>query len=538
MDLVREEKKKKTGAHQGDGNGHGEGQGKGQGENPRRIPVIATAIQLLPRLFLFQSSPSFSGARFQLVRTVLRVITGSLLAVFILLVVCLVAQESMEVLRPLPMKLNCLDSSFSFSSFSSSSSSSSDIVCHDLEIDHLLVKLRLQLFDTNSNKKTKKANSDTKGKDKVDERDEVEVQEEAQNEGRKHRKSIGKAKKMHEFAVADPEGAGGPICDIEAVKDRNVHLWELTWLSVLPYLDNMQNATVYLNTVNKALDSDWQVLPFHEQLQQQQQQQKQKSGKTAPEIQQQSQHLHGLSRQARQPWRSFMRLRSPSRNVTVVTIRGTDMTSVLDALQDVDMYLESFVYHIVSHLVPGLRMLPGQIVRDLIRLSSDAWPQDGIACIDRGCERDAAVRAERRYYDIVLRFLNDDADEFATKYPHDRLLQIGHSLGGSIGAIVASRFPLAYRSYGFSSPGVELSMYKFGISSPEAVRRKATTVAVDNDVVPLIGGQIGTSVPLACFDSVKERCHSMESIVNSMWQICKEETLRERFPNVKDVILG
>ena len=196
------------------------------------------------------------------------------------------------------------------------------------------------------------------------------------------------------------------------------------------------------------------------------------------------------------------------------------------------------MYHLASHLIPGIRMLPGQIVRDLIRLSSEAWPQDGVSCIERGCLRDDAVRSERRYYDIVLRYLNNDAESFAEKMPNDKILLTGHSLAGAIGAIVASRFPLAHRSFGFSAPGVELSMYKFGIESPDLVRRKATTVVSDNDIVPHIGGAIGATLPLACHDFVKERCHAMESIVNSFWKVCKREVLMDRFPNVKDVSLN
>jgi hypothetical protein len=276
-----------------------------------------------------------------------------------------------------------------------------------------------------------------------------------------------------------------------------VGLFEMALMSVAPYLNNGTTVARFVSGMNAALGSDWTV-EFPTELD------------------------PGPSRKARQPWKSIVELHSESKNATFVAIRGTDPTSMYDLLQDVSIYVESFLYQLMTHVLPAAHLVPTTLICDAIGLASTLEAYT-VPWIDRRAE--GARSASRHFHDIVIAHVS--AMPAARQ---ERVAFVGHSLGGAVGHIAAAR--LGLRSFGIQSPGIILPRKKFGVGTDQ-IHRATTTVAVAPDVVPLIGWQGGDVIHARCTERITERCHIAEQVVAAIWQNCA--AVRDRHPQLIDV---
>ena len=303
--------------------------------------------------------------------------------------------------------------------------------------------------------------------------------------------------------ITDEEDSYPAVCQREV---NGVHVWELGWLSLATYISSNEDVEAYLRFVNTNLGADWEVSVEGKPL-----------------------------RETQRGWIGIFEFFSHSKNVSVVAVRGTDLTSAVDLLQDYVMYATPVLYHILANVVPGSIFLPAKLINDFIHV---------ISCLDRlwyvpkvpglptlsGLGLATGLMRDRQFDTIVLERV--DAELSRRKlWDHTearrRVLLAGHSLGGAINHIVGSKRHLY--SVAFSAPGVLLMHKRYHISRAD-VHRTAITFVVSNDIVPTIGWQGGELHHLECAADRREFCHAMEYMIFTMWTGCP--SIRRRYSRV------
>jgi lipase ATG15 len=276
---------------------------------------------------------------------------------------------------------------------------------------------------------------------------------------------------------------------------HGINVWELAWLALAPYVTNA-DVSKLLTFMEGNMEADWEA-HFPSDV--------------SPKF-------------GTVWWDGFIEFHSPARNVSVIAIRGTDLTSFADALQDINMFFEVALYHTLSSIVPGASMLPHSLVADFIKLAS------GVDSISGSATSWSPTDSEnsREYYSSVYRYLL----ALQNRRPPKHVVMVGHSLGGAVGHIVGSK--LGFPSLGFSSPGLTLSRKKFGIELPN-IHQFTTTIISSHDIVPLIGGQGGELHHVECLAERRELCHAVEFLVGTLWHSCG--TVREKFPKIEEITL-
>ena len=470
-------------------------------------------LQLWLPLFLMQSAPTVSGRRFNLIRMVLRCLHGTMFVVIGSLVVGVLIQETVPPLQPLPTRL----------SFETERRCSRDVVgITRMTLDHLVVQLSLTKLGSRPNSA----------------RREAVTQED-----------------LDAFELELDDDHLGSLCRFKA-PGSGIAVFELALLSVGTYVASPSDFHKFVEFVNDALGVDWQ--PLFPSLQD--------SG--VP------------SRSAGMPWRSFVHLRhnrsiplhSDERNessrqtaaLDIIAVRGTDLTSMYDMLEDVAIYTESLLFQLLPTVVPGAGLLPSGFVAELI----DFIGLLGETSVD-ATEYSVAATHRRpkklRYYHTVNEFLHGHVVADAARrreasahpggaQPWPVVTLTGHSLGGAIGHMVASGLnghpafepswprrdstawqtaPLRATSVAFHSPGIMLPRRRLNLTSDQ-IHRTCHTIVSSHDMVPAIGGQSGGVVHhLRCKDAVRERCHAMETVIENLWRSCG--SIRRAYPSLLDV---
>lgn len=237
----------------------------------------------------------------------------------------------------------------------------------------------------------------------------------------------------------------------------------------------------------------------------------------------------------RQPsgWNGYVDLHSVQKNLTVISIRGTDLFSFKDFLIDVSLYFESILYQVAATNVPGAILTPKNLVEDLIRMAS-------IPSEDNNFETWEEI-SSRKSGATLCHVDNYRRDFFVDVHNHlsyvgshglsSNVLLTGHSMGGTLAAIIGSRMHIEALS--FSSPGIFLARKKYNLTAHE-IHRYVTSVVSSNDVFPSIGEQGGEVHHIVCLARTKETCHAIEFIIGTLWRSCY--SIRQRFPLLKDIV--
>lgn len=350
-------------------------------------------------------------------------------------------------------------------------------VSHDrLAIDHFLVKLTAYV---SAHRPSDPQVSDLTATQNVDEKE-----EDYKNEG-------------DLYPVVEALDAYPSLCKKTV---HGVNVWELSWLSTIAYITNQTTVERITEFMNTHMHSDWSPLfPSTETLW----------------------------------WNGFIEFHSKRRNVSVVAVRGTDLTSFEDALQDINMFFEVALYQTLSSIVPGATLLPSSLVSDFIQLASgvDSLAMSGWVkgLLPRRDSETSAAAASRDYFLDVQHFTEGLK---ARPSPPRNVVLVGHSLGGAVAHLVGNK--IGTRSVGFSSPGLVLSHKKFGVSLAR-LHQFATTIVSSHDIVPLIGGQGGELHHVECVAKRRELCHAMEFAVGALWHACP--SIRSQYPGIRNVTL-
>ena len=206
---------------------------------------------------------------------------------------------------------------------------------------------------------------------------------------------------------------------------------------------------------------------------------------------------------------SFVDLYSPSRDVSVLAVRGSSPRAV-DWIQDLAMFGEGTIFSILSHLVPALGFWPPGFFHSFLAVYTELVGR--------------VMGSRSQFYTPLIRY----AKKSLKKSPRE-LVFVGHSLGGAlakIGGTLAGK-----RAVGVSSPGIFDSRKKFTheelrVNSYD-IRRLVTNVNNDGDFVPMVGSQGGAVHNLYCADGAA--CHGIMATLCELWTKCPNGATGRQF---------
>lgn len=216
----------------------------------------------------------------------------------------------------------------------------------------------------------------------------------------------------------------------------------------------------------------------------------------------------------------FHHFRNAIDNISVIAIRGTDMSAPHDFLQNILVFGETFIFDILSAVVPFGNMISDKVKADFFAASqtfSSSFVGDdnaGSSSNGGGEETDEPLRGAKYFYHThVERYIAQHVD------PNDKVVLTGHSLGGVVAQIVASRKRLD--ALAFSSPGIGLIYKKFDIPLYSIDAYTANVVA-SNDYIPNIDKSSGNVQHIQCEHTRAQICHSIELHTIRMWSMCPQ----------------
>ncbi|RNF12404.1 uncharacterized protein Tco025E_06458 [Trypanosoma conorhini] len=193
----------------------------------------------------------------------------------------------------------------------------------------------------------------------------------------------------------------------------------------------------------------------------------------------------------------FRHIYSPSKDTSVIAVRGTDITSPFDFLQNLLLFSEIGVFKLFASFLPLSGLIPESVISDYVAASS------AISSILLG-------GTTSDYYHLHV-------EEYLRTVTSRHIILTGHSLGGVVAQIVAARRRLP--GVAFSSPGVNLMRKKLQIDS-DAIDGFTTNVIVSNDFTVDIDAPGGTVHHIQCEHQTAEVCHSIELHAIRMWAVC------------------
>jgi len=198
----------------------------------------------------------------------------------------------------------------------------------------------------------------------------------------------------------------------------------------------------------------------------------------------------------------------------VIAVKGTSTTS--DAFLDTSLYGAVKILQLFNNFLPILTLIPLGEIQYLLQIT------------------DMMASTESRPWHS----LENQVKLYKKKYSNHTVFLTGHSLGGGIAQIVASRTQIP--AVVFSAPGVVYSASKFGMHMQEC-RRKVWVVMPDQDVVPRVDLQAGTVQQILCRDPNGEAeyawlCHSIQRTACEIFRMCGDRWKRDFTGGCNDYI--
>jgi len=203
-----------------------------------------------------------------------------------------------------------------------------------------------------------------------------------------------------------------------------------------------------------------------------------------------------------------------------VVIRGTT-PSLGDALQDMQLWSEISSFQIINLIIPLLIFWPIDLTCNLVKTLSmlQGWIGGRVAMND--------------YFDEVFDYVSSILPSWQTyvldtSANTDEVKVLGHSLGGGLANLVASKeygqymnygVPPRTTSFGVSPVGTAYSSKKFGFNW-KAVTATETSVWAERDIVPQVDRHQGLYEIIPCTQESFLRCHSVKTTLCQLWRQC------------------
>ncbi|EPY23629.1 hypothetical protein STCU_07611 [Strigomonas culicis] len=316
------------------------------------------------------------------------------------------------------------------------------------------------------------------------------------------------------------------LCEME---HHGTTTLELSLLSLAAYLFNADEVRSLLTFMNAHFDSDWELRARHG-----------------------DRCVAGDSNHEPTSWQGFIELSSRRRDVSVVAVRGTDMSSFTDFLIDVNLFMEMTLYQVLARVIPGVVLIPHELVGNTLRILSMPPEEDRVpwaagaretwqdlaasgnhslrACQQNNYRRDFYVDAYNHLaYVGSRRHFREPGAGAREDWRPSHVVLTGHSLGGAVAAILAAQLDVP--AVVFSAPGIALLRHRFGLALHK-VHRNVVSVISSDDIVPFIGTNGGEVHHMQCMAARKDLCHAVEFTIGALWRSC--DSLQERFPDIDD----
>eukprot|EP00118_Oscarella_pearsei_P013818 m.114360 g.114360 ORF g.114360 m.114360 type:complete len:446 (+) comp37491_c0_seq3:504-1841(+) len=192
----------------------------------------------------------------------------------------------------------------------------------------------------------------------------------------------------------------------------------------------------------------------------------------------------------------FYEIYFPVENVTVIAVRGTRFSRHYARRGHVHGSGNASIC--LSLFVPIILLLPSDTIQQIVHDSS---------FVER-----AFYDSARYYYTPLNRHMAQRGFRAG-----DRVVVTGHSLGGTVAKIAASKFKV--RTVAFNSPGLIFSQRKFNLTSDD-IHRSVVNVFAKNDVVSKIDKLGGNTNRIDCSKKSIITCHRITNMACDLEQFC------------------
>ncbi|EQC33355.1 hypothetical protein SDRG_09331 [Saprolegnia diclina VS20] len=210
----------------------------------------------------------------------------------------------------------------------------------------------------------------------------------------------------------------------------------------------------------------------------------------------------------------FFEAYSAALNLSVISVRGTDVGRFRDLIEDVKMFAEPVIFAILSSIFPTIRMWPDVTFSTLIELYHEMMSLFGLS-------------HEYWYYHELMHYVQSITDR--------NVILTGHSLGGGIARVVGSI--LGKPSVSFSPPGSVQTYSKLvhdiagenSIVDRRRLHHLSTCVIPEYDPITMIDTQSGLIQRITCDSShlsMQLSCHMNEGTLCNLMSHCGDHRAR------------
>lgn len=167
------------------------------------------------------------------------------------------------------------------------------------------------------------------------------------------------------------------------------------------------------------------------------------------------------------------------------------------------------VVQMFNQIIPVLSIMPHEIIRVLLHR--------------------VVLNGVLNHEHHVVEKLRNHIGYLQEKYPDDRIVLTGHSIGGGIAQIVAGQLELP--ALVFSAPGVFYSKDQCEVHV-QAIKRNVVVIVPNWDLVPRIDVQAGVVQAIECRtkdgnQDTAADCHSLLKTGCELWRVCGDAWHRD-----------